>query len=200
MPYIFRIILLGNANVGKTTLLASLANRPPPITYESTIGVDFATYSTTIDNDSIKAHIWDTAGQEYYFSITSRYFKDIAGAVFVFDISNPKSFQNIKYWLKQIQKYNKKPIKMLLIGNKNDLPRKVKYTEAHSFALQHDMIYYETCALNHTLEPFNQLLSNIYRHLPNHIPSGIGIKRLTTYTTPEILPPNDDPILCCNIL
>ena len=86
MSYIFRIIFLGDANVGKSTLLASLTYQHPPTTYEPTIGVDFGTYSTTIDDDTIKAHIWDTAGQEYYHSITSRYFKDVAGAVFVFDL------------------------------------------------------------------------------------------------------------------
>ena len=87
--YLFKLIFVGDTHVGKTAITDRLIRDRYLGRYDSTIGVDFACVNTVINKkDRIKAHIWDTAGQESFSSIISNYYKGIAGAAIVFDITN----------------------------------------------------------------------------------------------------------------
>ena len=143
--YLFRIIILGHPGVGKSSLLASLKNETAPMIYQPTIGIDFGViYTTLLNGPMIKTYIWDTAGQEYFNAIVRTYYRDIGGAIFVFDITNRNSFERIKYWLRELKEENNNPGKLVLVGNKTDLsPHMVTTEEGEAFAKKHDMLYYE---------------------------------------------------------
>ena len=197
--YIFHIVFVGEANVGKTTLLSSLNNKPLPVTHQPTIGVDFTTAITTLPNTIIKSYIWDTAGQEYFYSITKQYFQDIAGAIIVFDLSNAKTFHKVKYWFDELKKVNKYPFKVLLVGNKNDLIPAVTYEEVSEFARKYKMNYCETCGLDNKFFSFENFIQKIYYSMPPVLEKGMGIRHFKNKTPPIIakLPPQNK---CCHIL
>lgn len=199
--YQFRIIFVGEAGVGKTTLLSNLNNKPPPVSHQPTIGVDFATAITTLPNAVIKSYIWDTAGQEYFFSITKQYFQDIAGAIIVFDLSNAKTFHKVKYWFDELKKVNKYPFKVLLVGNKNDLVPAVTYEEVSEFARKYKMNYCETCGLDNKFFSFENFIQKIYYAMPPTLEKGMGIRRFIHNISPPMIakppPPKNE---CCHIL
>jgi len=143
--YLVKIIVVGNPNVGKSSLSSVLTNSKFSLQYEITIGVDFFSVYRQINNNVWKMHIWDTAGQETFRSITSTYYKDSAICLLVFDISSKSTFNNLKFWKEEIEKYNNNPY-FVLIGNKKDLNREVSFDTANNWANENNMIYYETSA------------------------------------------------------
>ena len=113
--------------------------------YQPTIGVDFgATYTSLLNGPIIKAHLWDTAGQEYFNSIVRTYYRNIAGAIIVFDVTERHSFERLRYWLRELKEENKNPGKLVLVGNKIDLtPRVITTQEGEDFAKVYGIPYYE---------------------------------------------------------
>jgi len=152
--YLYKIILLGDSGTGKTSIMNRyLDNSTPQCTHEPTIGVDFRLKTETeIDGKKIKLHLWDTAGQECFRSIIEGYYRGIAAAVIVFDITNYRSFQSVTYWLNEIARNSSTNVRapILLIGNKSDLvsKRRVPCLEAETFATENRLIYVETSAAN----------------------------------------------------
>ena len=165
--YLFKIVLVGNAGVGKTNLLARFIKREFDLESKSTIGVEFATQCVKIDGKVIKAQIWDTAGQEKWNSITSAYYRGALGAMIVYDITKVSSYEKCEWWLNQLRNYNLDPnMVIILVGNKFDLHniRSVPTDEAKAFADKHKMVFIETSALDATnvKTAFNYLLTEIY--------------------------------------
>ena len=101
--YLFKIIFVGDTCVGKTALVERVARNVFHETYNSTVGVDFSTVTLDISDQTIKTHIWDTAGQKCFASIISTYYRGVAGATIVFDVSNRNSFHKCTFWLNQIK-------------------------------------------------------------------------------------------------
>ncbi len=119
----YKLIIIGDTMVGKSSFFNILNDKPYSDTSISTIGVDFCSLiKHTNDDKTIKICIWDTAGQEKYKSIIRGYFRDVAGIILMFDLSNKQSFESILEWIKMIDYENtcshKHPI--LLLGNKSD--------------------------------------------------------------------------------
>ena len=117
----YKVIIAGDSRVGKTSYFNILKNNTRFSTC-STVGVDFCSMTKTINNTDIKICLWDTAGQEKFKSIIRGYFREIAGAVLMFDLTDYSTFKNIKEWLKLIEHENKCEHKhpILLLGNKKD--------------------------------------------------------------------------------
>lgn len=115
----------------------------------------------------IKAQIWDTAGQERYRAITSAYYRGALGAVLVYDVSKPTTFENISRWLKELRDHADANIRIMLVGNKTDLKhlRAVATDDGQSFAEAEGLSYIETSALEATNveEAFQLILGDIYR-------------------------------------
>lgn len=119
----------------------------------STIGVDFKIRTIeTADKKTIKLQIWDTAGQDRFKSVTTTYYRGAHGIIIVYDITDNNSFDNIKVWLSEIQKFASPTVQKLLVGNKCDLvmKRAVDYNSACDYAQSLSMTLIETSAKDAT--------------------------------------------------
>ena len=94
--------------------------------------------------------MWDTAGQEQYKSLTKNFYRNANGIIIVFDVTNRKSFDCIKEWIQNIRDYANKEIKVILVGNKNDLDRDVSDKEAISLATSLNINYFDCSAKDNT--------------------------------------------------
>ena len=135
-----KILLIGDVDVGKTSILTRYFNNNFSEVTESTIGIEFKTKIFIRDNLSIKLQIWDTSGQERFKSITQNYFRDADGLLYVFDVTNENSFKSIENWLKMSNDNNNKDFIKILIGNKTDLEgRSITKEEMEKFKNENSM-------------------------------------------------------------
>lgn len=118
--YNLKIVLIGNSNVGKSSFLNTLANGIFNEKIQNTIGVDFFNISLDIDNENHRINIWDTAGQEKFYSITRLYYHNSHCILLMFDLTNRSSFTRIEFWCNEIREKNGKNAFIILIGNKCD--------------------------------------------------------------------------------
>jgi len=150
--YLFILVLIGDSGVGKSCLLLRFADDKWTDSYISTIGVDFKIRTIELDGKTIKLQIWDTAGQERFRTISSTYYRGAHGIIVVYDITNLDSFNNVKRWLTEIDKYARENVNKLLVGNKLDLAevsaqlRQVPHSKGLEFAANLDIPFLETSA------------------------------------------------------
>jgi len=150
IDYLFKIVLIGDSNVGKTNILAYLLTEKMLPESKPTIGVEFGSKVYKFGDDLVKVQIWDTAGQERYHAITSAYYRGTNGAIVVYDVTNKNSLKNsIEIWLSTLKKVTNKEVPVMLLGNKNDLEeeRKVNFSEGKEKAISENLGFYETSAL-----------------------------------------------------
>ena len=150
--YSFRICVIGDANVGKTSLLTRYCDNVFKENYNNTIGVDFRVVSLKYKDILAKVHIWDTAGQERFKSISMNYFRSSHGFIFIYDITNKNSFNNINKWIDLAVSNNRISVVNFLVGNKNDMEenREVSVEEAKEFANLRRLFFLETSAKNNS--------------------------------------------------
>ena len=127
--YLFKLLVIGNSNVGKSAMLNRFVDDIFDDSYVSTVGVDFKIKTMTICNKVAKVQIWDTAGQERFKNITTIYYRGANGCIIVYDITNKVSFDNIVYWLSELELHAPNKIPILLVGNKKDLSDKRQVSE-----------------------------------------------------------------------
>jgi len=167
--YLFKIVLIGDSGVGKSNLLSRFTKNEFNLESKTTIGVEFATKSIISDNKVIKAQIWDTAGQERYRAITNAYYRGAVGALLVYDITKPSTFDNVEKWLKELREHAEPHIVVMLVGNKSDLKnlRAVKQEDASAFAEKHRLAFMETSALesSNVELAFQTIITEIYKLL-----------------------------------
>ncbi|CAA0814079.1 Ras-related protein RABA2a [Striga hermonthica] len=165
--YLFKVVLIGDSGVGKSNLLSRFTRNEFCLESKSTIGVEFATRTLQVEGRTIKAQIWDTAGQERYRAITSAYYRGALGALLVYDVTKPTTFENVNRWLKELRDHADSNIIIMLIGNKTDLKhlRAVATEDAQGFAEREELSFIETSALEATNveKAFQDVLSEIYR-------------------------------------
>ena len=150
--FIFKVLLLGNSDVGKSSLILRYVDQVWSDTFVPTIGVDFKVKTLEIDNKQIKMQIWDTAGQERFRNVISSYFRGSHGIFLIYDITNRDSFKNLENWLIEIEKNASQNVLKILIGNKSDLvdDREIKTEEGQAFANRNGMKFMETSAKMNT--------------------------------------------------
>ncbi|UKJ88520.2 small GTPase [Theileria orientalis] len=164
--YLFKIVLIGDSNVGKSNLLDRFVKGNFKLDSKSTIGVEFATKNVTLKNGkTAKAQIWDTAGQERYRAITSAYYRGARGAIVVYDIASKQSFYNVSRWLTELNEYGDPNMIIALVGNKSDLThlREVSSEDGERYAHSNNLMFFETSCLNNENidTAFTELLSSI---------------------------------------
>ena len=142
-----KILLIGDSQVGKTSLLLKYTEHIFPEEHITTIGVEYKDKFVIKDNYNIRLQIWDTAGQERFRSITKNIYRNAHGVLFVYDITNKESFLNIKNWIKDLQNVGN-DIKGVILGNKIDLEQKreVQKELAEELANKNEMPFLETSA------------------------------------------------------
>ncbi|SMN18567.1 similar to Saccharomyces cerevisiae YFL038C YPT1 Rab family GTPase, involved in the ER-to-Golgi step of the secretory pathway [Maudiozyma saulgeensis] len=150
--YLFKLLLIGNSGVGKSCLLLRFSDDTYSNDYISTIGVDFKIKTVELEGKTVKLQIWDTAGQERFRTITSSYYRGSHGIIIVYDITDQESFNGVKMWLQEIDRYATSTVLKLLVGNKCDLTDKriVEFDIAKEFADANNMPFLETSALDST--------------------------------------------------
>jgi Ras-related protein Rab-1A len=162
---LFKILLLGDSGVGKSCIIIRYIENNFSTNLMNSIGVDFKLKNIQIDNKNIKLQIWDTAGQERFRTITTSYYKGAHAILIVFDLSDRESFEHVRNWMADIDKFAKEGVYRILVGNKCDLEnsRKVRKEEGNEIANKYGIKYIETSAKETT--NIDDLFESTAKHL-----------------------------------
>ena len=165
--HLYKLLLIGDSGVGKSSLLLNYCDGDFNPSYISTIGVDFRVQQTEVDGKFLKLQIWDTAGQERFRTITSSYYRGAHGIIVCYDVTDRESFENVKQWLHEIDRYASKNVSKILVGNKSDLARSVTMDEAQQLARDLKLEYAETSAKRGTevKNAFQQLTRTVHTRM-----------------------------------
>ena len=146
--FLFKMLLIGNSGVGKSCLLVRYAENSFNENFFNTIGVDFKIKTIALDNQNIKLQIWDTAGQERFRTLTASYYRGAHGIIVVYDVTDRDTFENVRQWMQEIDKFATDSVCKIIIGNKCDLAdaRKVTTEEGQELAQQYNVPFLETSA------------------------------------------------------
>jgi len=174
--YSFKLLVVGDSGVGKSSLLLRYAEDSYSDTFLSTIGVDFKLKSLLSKDlsKSIKLQIWDTAGQERFRTITSSYYRGSHGVLVLYDITDRESFENAEVWLREVDRFSgNNGLQKMLVGCKLDLEHKrmVSQDEAQSFSEAKGIHYAEcsakdSCNVNHV---FNAITEHMYNEVDEEL-------------------------------
>lgn len=151
VDYNYKIILIGNSNVGKSCLTVRATKNTFNNLYSPTVGFEFFNLYINIKGKNIKLQIWDTCGQEKFRSLITNFYRNASLAMIVYSIDDRKSFENIEDWLSEIRNQTTPDIKIFLVGNKSDLNnlRKVNKEQAENFCFERGLDFFiETSAKN----------------------------------------------------
>lgn len=176
--HLFKLLLIGDSGVGKTCILFRFSDDAFNTTFISTIGIDFKIKTIEIDGKRVKLQIWDTAGQERFHTITTSYYRGANGIMLVYDITNPKSFDNITKWIKNITDFASDDVERILLANKCDMEEKrmISTARGQEIATQNNIKFYETSAKNdqNISEAFITLAKDILTKQPKIDPNQSG--------------------------
>ncbi|MHA1340974.1 MAG: GTP-binding protein [Promethearchaeota archaeon] len=179
--YSFKVIEIGDSGTGKTAIKVRFTDNYFKQDLKTTLGVDFGSkelkceyissdplFSSTI-RFTAKMNVWDAAGQQHYEKIRGMYYRGAKGALLVYDVTNPISFQNLDKWLNELEENVGKKIPVLLVGNKIDLERKVPREQALEYAKKHGFLFIETSAKTgeNVEEAFRKLAIEIFKQQEN---------------------------------
>ena len=182
-PVEYKIILVGDSGVGKTSILKKFINNEFNEDIKCTINIDFFSKSIKIDkNLYTNLKIYDTAGQEKYRALIKKYYQGTDGIILVFDLTNENSFNKLKSWINEVSD-NTEKAQIILVGNKADLiERKIDEETAENFAKQRDIKYIETSAKEGTniLLLFEELALDINKKKQNDS-SVVELEHVDTY-------------------
>ena len=147
MDITLKFIILGDSNVGKTSLILKYTDNYYADSHVATIGIDYKIKIVTINGVNLKLQIWDTSGQERFRSMTYTFLKNANGIIFVYDITNKKTFEGVKEWIKDAEN-NGSSFEKILIGNKCDLEgkREVSHDVLEKFGNKKKIKFFETSA------------------------------------------------------
>jgi len=147
---VFKVVLLGDSAVGKSSFIMRLCHNRFQAAFQPTIGVDFQVKTVLVQNVVVSLQLWDTAGQERFRAITKSYLRRVDGVILMYDITREPSFKNIREWIQSIEEEDEAPTIMLL-GNKLDLvaggePRAVKTVDGEALAREYNAMFCEVSA------------------------------------------------------
>ncbi|XP_060103253.1 EF-hand calcium-binding domain-containing protein 4B [Heteronotia binoei] len=147
---LFKIILVGNSSVGKTSFLKRFCEDRFSLGTAATVGVDYRVKTMAVDNSQVALQLWDTAGQERYQSMAKQFFRKADGIIVMYDITARNTFLAVKQWLVNIEEAAGENIPVLLLGNKTDheKEREVPNGLGEHLAKDYNLIFYECSALS----------------------------------------------------
>uniref|UniRef100_A0A1A7YYY7 Ras-related protein Rab-19 n=1 Tax=Iconisemion striatum TaxID=60296 RepID=A0A1A7YYY7_9TELE len=140
--FLFKIILVGDSDVGKTCMVQRFKSGIFIEKQHNTIGVDFTVRTLDIDGKKVKMQVWDTAGQERFRTITQSYYRSAHGAMVAYDISRRSTFESVPHWIREVEQYGAANVVVILIGNKSDLHprRQVLFEDACTLAEKNSLL------------------------------------------------------------
>jgi Ras-related protein Rab-1A len=193
---LYKILLLGDCSSGKTSLIYRLVHNSFLEYYVSTIGIDFNIKSFVVNDKRVKLQIWDSCGQERFNALTRSYYRNTDAFIICYDISSRKSFEDAKYWIKELEKYVfDRPVIKILVGTKADLEdsRNVKYDDGKKYADSLGIEFIETSSKNNS--NIKELFYNLSLKLLDKISDGniSTIRRKPLFLQNEHKPKN----YCC---
>ena len=147
----YKIVIIGDAAVGKTMISNAILNVPFREEYQPSVGASIVNiqYTNDLTGDTFCISLWDTAGQEEYRSLVNIYFRESNVVLIIFDLTSHKSFEDVDEWIDEIFANCGEPLPTLLIvGNKSDCDHVVKKDDAQAIADNYQINYFETSALN----------------------------------------------------
>mmetsp|Transcript_112010 Transcript_112010/g.327564 ORF Transcript_112010/g.327564 Transcript_112010/m.327564 type:complete len:211 (-) Transcript_112010:499-1131(-) len=175
---LFKLLLIGDSYVGKSSLLIRFTDDDFKEVFQSTIGVDFKVCMRTVDGKNVRMTIWDTAGQERFNSLHQSYYHGAHGVVLVYDITDRQSFEHVRGWMKEVNE-RAGGISRLLVGSKCDLAqrREVSEDEGRQLAEELGVLFTEASARDSSNVElaFSLLVSDISERLsrePQWLPAG----------------------------
>ena len=148
-PFLFKYIIIGDTEVGKSSIMLMFTEKHFQSSHDMTIGVEFDSRSVLLDGAVANLEIWDTAGQESYLSITRSYYRGTDCCLLVYDVTRRESFENLPRWLNEAKQNAANPnLVLMLVANKVDLESKrtVSRAEGKAFADLHNMLFTELSA------------------------------------------------------
>ena len=161
-----KILLVGETSVGKTSLFLRYVDDTFPDKHMASVGVEYRIKIYEYRGFKIKLQIWDTAGQERFHAITNNYFHNADGILFVYDITEPKSYEYIKKWIEESEQIEHN-FEKLLLGNKCDLRHKVKVPEdkVKEFCNESNIEWFEVSAKENInlKQAFNKIVELILK-------------------------------------
>ncbi|KAG0196807.1 GTP-binding protein [Mortierella sp. GBA30] len=146
--YLIKLLLIGDSGVGKSCLLLRFSDDSFTPSFITTIGIDFKIRTIELDGKRIKLQIWDTAGQERFRTITTAYYRGAMGILLVYDVTDERSFSNIRNWFSNIEQHASEGVNKILIGNKCDMPDKkvISKDQGQALADEFGIKFLETSA------------------------------------------------------
>jgi Ras-related protein Rab-1A len=154
---------------GKSCLIARYSRDEFHFNHMTTVGIDFATKSMSIDQRAVDVQLWDTAGQEQYSAITRRYVAGANGVLLVYDITQRDTFERVRKWIQTVDEMSSGPTVKVLVGNKVDLAaeRKVEEKEGQELAKELNIEFFETSAKENinVAKAFEALATLAFRQL-----------------------------------
>lgn len=137
-----KVVFLGSSGIGKTSLISRYISNDFSKDHAATVGFDFFSKPIQVRDRTVNFRIWDAAGQERFRSLIPFYIRDSSIAVIVYEVSNPQSLDDAKFWHKTVVNERGSDVVCVLVGNKNGLESRVPVDDVQSFAMQ----TIETCA------------------------------------------------------
>ena len=118
--FLMKLLIVGDSGVGKSCLLLRFADDSFTPSFIATIGIDFKIRTIELEGRRVKLQIWDTAGQERFRTITTAYYRGAMGILIVYDVTDEKSFENVRGWLESVKEHASEGVQLILVGNKAD--------------------------------------------------------------------------------
>ncbi|KAI8047529.1 rab-type small GTP-binding protein [Gilbertella persicaria] len=137
--YLIKLLLIGDSGVGKSCLLLRFSDDSFTPSFITTIGIDFKIRTIELDGKRIKLQIWDTAGQERFRTITTAYYRGAMGILLVYDVTDERSFGNVRNWFSNIEQHASEGVNKILIGNKCDMEEKRVISKEQGQALANEL-------------------------------------------------------------
>ena len=142
----FKLIIIGDAGVGKSSILKRAVKNIFEESYQATIGFEFLLMHFQVNDLKIKFQIWDTCGQEMYRSLVQGFYHNTSLALLVYDINKKPTFESLDIWLKDLKQHTEQDLPVFIVGNKNDLDRNVTAEEAKEFKKVNNIVYFAECS------------------------------------------------------
>ncbi|PWN37783.1 putative SEC4-like Rab/GTPase [Meira miltonrushii] len=167
--FLIKLLLIGDSGVGKSCLLLRFCDDAWTPSFITTIGIDFKIRTIELDGKRIKLQIWDTAGQERFRTITTAYYRGAMGILLVFDVTDEKSFSNIRTWYSNVEQHASEGVSKILVGNKSDWDEKrvISTEQGQALADELGIRYVETSAKTNAQveDAFFTLARDVKAHL-----------------------------------